>query len=164
MKSRALLIALTVSCSAARSAPGGRFAHDEDGHRRGHPPGHGLARLARRAERPHHDVLRMLSTQFGLSIIAARNVNTPVTARFKDVTLERGSGFARDDQRFAYRVKGGVIEVYQPVVSSSAAEPPRIATFGLKYAMPPRSATSSSHSFSPTPGRGRPPPQTRSSC
>ena len=36
---------------------------------------------------PLHSVLRILSKQFGLSIITARNVDTDVSAQFKDVSL-----------------------------------------------------------------------------
>jgi len=84
---------------------------------------------------PLDDVLRILSKQFGLSIITARNVDTQVTARFKDVSLDEALNSLVTINGFAYRLRGGVIEVYSPTTGEGAVVgQARIETFALKYA------------------------------
>jgi len=84
---------------------------------------------------PIDTVLKMLSKQHNLSIITAKNVNTTVTASFKDVTLGQALDSLVTINGFAYRVKGSVIEVYAPVAGEGAmVEKPVIQTFELQYA------------------------------
>jgi len=82
---------------------------------------------------PLDDVLRILSKQFGLSIIAAQNVDTPVSARFREVSLDEALHSLVTINGFAYRTRGSVIEVYAPRAGTGAARP-NIETFELKYA------------------------------
>ena len=79
--------------------------------------------------------LRILSKQFNLSIITARNVATNVTATFKDVSLEEALNSLVTINGFAYRTKGAVIEVYTPATGAGAASGrPVVETFRLQYA------------------------------
>lgn len=82
------------------------------------------------------EVLGLLAKQFDLSIIAARNVDAVVTARFKNVTLEEALNSLVTINGFAYRAKGSVVEVYQPRAGEGtpAVEQPRLETYPLKYA------------------------------
>jgi len=84
---------------------------------------------------PLEDVLRVLSRQFGLSIITAKNVNTSVTARFKSVTLKEALDSLVTINGFAYRAHGRVIEVYDPREGAGAAAgQAAVETFTLQYA------------------------------
>jgi type IV pilus assembly protein PilQ len=83
---------------------------------------------------PLDTALRILSKQFGLSIITAKNVQTTVSARFSDVTLKQAMDSLVTINGFAYRAKGGVIEVYAPATAVTADGIPKVQTFQLKYA------------------------------
>ena len=83
---------------------------------------------------PLDDVLRILSKQFDLSIITAKNVTTTVSARFQDVSLQEALESLVTINGFAYRVKGNLIEVYLPRPGESVTDRPRFETFKLKYA------------------------------
>ncbi len=83
---------------------------------------------------PLDDVLRILSKQFNLSIITAKNVTTAVSARFQDVSLQEALESLVTINGFAYRVKGNLIEVYLPRAGESVTDRPRFETFKLKYA------------------------------
>ncbi len=84
---------------------------------------------------PLDDALRILSKQFGLSIITAKDVTTSVTARFNEVSLKEALHSLVTINGFSYRTKGSVIEVYtSPPGKGPAVERPTIETFELKYA------------------------------
>lgn len=84
---------------------------------------------------PLEVALRILSKQFNLSIITARNVTTNVTATFKDVSLQEALTSLITINGFAYRAKGAVIEVYTPAAGAGAASGrPVVETFQLQYA------------------------------
>jgi type IV pilus secretin PilQ/predicted competence protein len=85
-------------------------------------------------EIPLRDALAMLSKQFGLSIITARDVNTSVSVRFRNVTLREALDSMVTINGFAYRTRGRVIEVYKPSAAAVIAAPPKAQTFKLKYA------------------------------
>ncbi len=79
--------------------------------------------------------LRLLSKQFKLSIITARDVTTAVTATFKDVSLQEALNSLVTINGFAYRVKGSVIEVYKPAAGAAVeGVGPAVETFQLEYA------------------------------
>ena len=84
---------------------------------------------------PLDTALRILSKQFGLSIITAKNVETTVSARFSNVTLKQALDSLVTINGFAYRAKGGVIEVYSPGKAAGASIlQPQVETYTLKYA------------------------------
>jgi type IV pilus assembly protein PilQ len=85
-------------------------------------------------EVPLRDALAMLSKQFGLSIITARDVTTNVTVRFRNVTLREALDSMVTINGFAYRTRGRVIEVYKPSAAAATTAPPKAETFKLKYA------------------------------
>ena len=132
MRSCLTLAAAVLACAAARAAEPPP----------GPPPGaaqlldSATARVSLDVHKaPLDDVLRILSKQFGLSIISARDVTTEVTARFKDVSLKEALDSLVTINGFSYRVKGRVIEVYVPRAGEAAAVVrPCVRTFQLKYA------------------------------
>ena len=83
---------------------------------------------------PLTDALRVLSKQFGLSIITAKDVATNVNARFNDVTLREALDSLITINGYAYRSKGDVIEIFCPPVEKATSSPPCFATFPLRFA------------------------------
>jgi type IV pilus assembly protein PilQ len=84
---------------------------------------------------PLDSALRILAKQFKLSIITAKSVDSTVSAQFTNVTLKQALDSLVTINGFAYRAKGGVIEVFSPAKSAGAAGlQPEVETYVLRYA------------------------------